>query len=71
MGGGAPPDMGGGAPPPPGGAPPEMPSERLVRKDLDLLLEETLMNGSDYMDLSKGRISLNLIDNKLKDLIDK
>jgi hypothetical protein len=68
--GGAPPDMGGGAPPP-AGAPPEMPSERLVRKDLDLLLEETLMNGSDYMDLSKGRLSLDLIDKKLKDLIDK
>ena len=69
--GGAPPDMGGGAPPPPAGGAPEMPSERLVRKDLDLLLEETLMNGSDYMDLSKGRISLDLIDKKLKDLIDK
>ncbi len=77
----------GGAPPPPGGAepsspppPPEPPAgggseppttERLVRKDLDLLLEETLLNGPDYFDLSKGRITIDQIDKKLKDLIDK
>ena len=74
MGGGAPPDMGGGSalgggspPPPEGGLTPE----RLVRNDLDLILEETLITGSDYMDLSKGRISLGMIDKKLKDLIDK
>ena len=73
MGGGAPPDMGGGpelgggAPPPEGGLTPE----RLVRNDLDLILEETFINGSGYMDLSKGRVSLNLIDKKLNDLIDK
>jgi len=71
---GAPPE--GGAPPPPESGeeappPPAMPTERLVRKDLDLLLEETLISGSDYMDLSKGRLSLDLIDKKLKDLIDK
>jgi intein/homing endonuclease len=74
MGGGSPPDMGGGSalgggspPPPEGGLTPE----RLVRNDLDLILEETLITGSDYMDLSKGRISLGMIDKKLKDLIDK
>jgi len=82
-GGAPPPDMGGGAPPPdmgggtePGaGAPPPpeggLTPERLVRNDLDLLLEETLITGSDYMDLSKGRVSLNMIDEKLRDLIDK
>jgi hypothetical protein len=74
MGGGAPPDMG-GAPEPGGGAPPPpeggLTPERLVRNDLDLLLEETLITGSGYMDLSKGRVSLNMIDEKLKDLIDK
>ena len=74
MGGGSPPDMG-GAPEPGGGAPPPpeggLTPERLVRNDLDLLLEETLITGSGYMDLSKGRVSLNMIDEKLKDLIDK
>ena len=80
--GGAPPDMGGGSPPdmgglpePEGGSPPPpeggLTPERLVRNDLDLLLEETLITGSGYMDLSKGRVSLNMIDEKLKDLIDK
>jgi len=71
-GAGAPPDMGGSEP---GGAPPEagggLTPERLVRKDLDILLEETLFRGSDFMDLSKGRLSLDQIDQKLKDLIDK
>jgi hypothetical protein len=75
MGGGAPPDMGGAPEPGGGGAPPPpeggLTPERLVRNDLDLLLEETLITGSDYMDLSKGRVSLNMIDEKLKDLIDK
>ena len=72
--GAPPPDMG-GAPEPGGGAPPPpeggLTPERLVRNDLDLLLEETLITGSDYMDLSKGRVSLNMIDEKLKDLLDK
>ena len=75
-GGGGMPEMGGeeagGAPPPP---PPDagggLTPERLVRKDLDLLLEENLFNGRDFMDLSKGRLSLDQIDQKLKDLIDK
>ena len=66
MGGG--PELGGGSPPPPEGG---LTPERLVRNNLDLILEETFINGSGYMDLSKGRLSLNLIDEKLKDLIDK
>jgi hypothetical protein len=69
---------GGGAPPPPP-PPAEPPSgggeapttERLVRKDLDLILEETLFNGSDYLDLSRGRVTINEIDKKLNDLINK
>jgi hypothetical protein len=36
-----------------------------------MLLEETLINGSDYMDLSKGRVSLGLIDEKLRQMLDK
>jgi uncharacterized protein YpuA (DUF1002 family) len=42
-----------------------------VRNDLDLILEETLFNESNNLDLSKGRNSLVEIDQKLKDLIDK
>jgi hypothetical protein len=67
--------MGGGAPPPPppggeeGGA--GVTPERFVRNDLDLILEETLFNESNNLDLSKGRNSLVEIDQKLKDLIDK
>jgi len=65
--------MGGGgeAAPPPAPEGGGLTPERLVRKDLDLLLEENLFNGRDFMDLSKGRLSLDQIDQKLKDLIDK
>ena len=76
--GGAPSEMGGLTPPSSGpeepAPPPEMGGltpERLVRNDLNLLLEETLINGSDYMDLSKGRVSLGLIDEKLRQMLDK
>jgi len=76
--GGGPSEMGGLTPPPSGGEepapPPEMGGltpERLVRNDLNILLEETLINGSDYMDLSKGRVSLGLIDEKLRQMLDK
>jgi hypothetical protein len=67
---------GGGAPPPPAPEPageeaPPPTTERLVRKDLDLLLEETLFNGRDFLDLSKGRVTINEIDKKLNDLINK
>jgi hypothetical protein len=77
MGGGAPPpsEPAGGAPPPSepagGGESPPPTTERLVRKDLDLLLEETLFNGTDFLDLSKGRVTLSEIDKKLTDLINK
>ncbi len=73
--GGTPPDMGGGtesaAPPPSGGetAPPT--TERLVRNDLDLIVERNLFNNDEVLELSKGRNSLVEINNKLKDLIDK
>jgi len=64
-------DMGGGAPPPPGdtGEPPT--TERLVRNDLNLILERNLFNENNMLDLSKGRNTLFEINNKLKDLIDK
>jgi hypothetical protein len=67
-------DMGGGAPPSGGaesaeGAPPT--TERLVRNDLDLIVERTLFKDDDILELSKGRNSLVEINNKLKDLIDK
>jgi hypothetical protein len=38
---------------------------------LDLLWEETLFNGTDFLDLSKGRVTLSEIDKKLTDLINK
>ncbi len=57
------------AAPPSGGEAPT--AERLVRSDLDLLIEENLFSGKNYMDLSKGRNSLIEIDDKLRNLIDK
>ncbi|MFM2011154.1 MAG: hypothetical protein RLZZ479_1545 [Bacteroidota bacterium] len=65
--------MGGGAPPePPGGeSPPPPPMERFVRNDLDLILEDSLYYGKTSIDLSKGRLGLSEIDDKLKDLLDK
>ena len=45
--------------------------ERFKKDDLNLILEETLFKGVDYVDLSKGRNSLVEIDQKLKKLIDK
>ena len=77
---GSSPDLGGGmdlgSTPPAGGSEPESGSEptvpeRFKKDDLNLIVEETLFNGIDYMDLSKGRNSLVEINNKLKDLIDK
>jgi len=69
-GGSTPPPPSGGSEPPSGG--PEPPTtERLVRSDLDLLIEENLFSGKNYMDLSKGRNSLIEIDDRLKNLIDK
>ena len=68
------PSMGGeeSGPPPSGGGEETPPTtERLVRNDLDLLLEENLFTGKNYMNLSKGRNSLIQIDDRLKDLLNK
>ncbi len=51
-------DTGGGAPAPPPEGDTGMPTERLVRNDLDLILENTLFNSPETIDLSKGRNSL-------------
>jgi hypothetical protein len=70
-GGSTPPPAGGeDTPPPAGGAEPPT-TERLVRSDLDLLIEENLFSGKNYMDLSKGRNSLIEMDDRLRNLIDK
>ena len=65
------PDMGGGAESPPPDAPPggEVTPEGFNKNDLNMLLEDHLFGGSDYMDLSKGRNSLTEINDKLKDLL--
>jgi len=71
-------DMGGpesggpesGGPESGGGSTPPIP-ERLVRNDLNLIIESNLFDADDTLDLSKGRNSLVEINNKLKDLIDK
>jgi hypothetical protein len=64
-------DMGGGSEPPPPEAPPggEMTPEGFNKNDLNMLLEDHLFGGSDYMDLSKGRNSLTEINDKLRDLL--
>ena len=70
--GSTPPPSGGdeSPPPPPSGG--EAPTtERLVSSDLDLLLEDTLFSGKNYMNLSKGRNSLIEMDDRLKKLINK
>ena len=66
-------DMGGGAPPPSGEAGGEAPptTERLVRNDLDLILERNLFNQNNVLELSKGRNTLVEMNDKLKDLIDR
>jgi hypothetical protein len=64
-------DMGGGAEAPPPEAPPGggVTPEGFNKNDLNMLLEDHLFGGSDYMDLSKGRNSLTEINDKLKDLL--
>jgi len=78
--GGASPDMGGGAPPPEpagGGAPPPEPAggavtpESFKKSDLNLILEDSLYYGSTSLDLSKGRVTLSEIDDKLHNLLNK
>ena len=73
---GAMPDMGGmgdmgGAPEAPAEAPPggEVTPEGFNKNDLNMLLEEHLFGGNDYMDLAKGRNTLTEINDKLKDLL--
>jgi hypothetical protein len=51
---------------PPGG---EVTPEGFNKNDLNMLLEDHLFGGSDYMDLSKGRSTLTEINDKLKDLL--
>ncbi len=70
-GGSAPPPSGGEETPPPSGGSEPPTAERFVRSDLDLLIEENIFSGKNYMDLSKGRNSLIEIDERLKNLIDK
>jgi hypothetical protein len=68
--GGAPPEAGGGAPPPPaegGGVTPE----NFNRNDLNLILENTLFDRDNTLDLSKGRLSINEIDDKINKLLNK
>ncbi len=78
--GGAAPE--GGMPPEEGGAPPspEAPPapegggvtpESFNKKDLNLILENTLFDKDNTLDLSKGRMSLNEIDDKIKNLLNK
>jgi hypothetical protein len=66
------PDMGGEPPAsePPAGAP-ELAPERLVRDDLNLLLEENLFGSNNFMDLGKGRNSITEIDDRLKELLNR
>jgi hypothetical protein len=69
--GGMPPEAGGGAPPPPpaegGGVTPE----NFNRNDLNLILENTLFDRDNTLDLSKGRLSINEIDDKINKLLNK
>jgi len=70
--GGMPPEDGGGTPPPPppaegGGVTPE----NFNRNDLNLILENTLFDRDNTLDLSKGRLSINEIDDKINKLLNK
>jgi hypothetical protein len=73
---GGPPEPGGGSPPPPptgpepgGGA--GVTPENTKKNDLNLILEDSLYYGKTSLDLSKGRLSINEIDKKLSDLLNK
>jgi hypothetical protein len=78
--GGEPPAGGGMSEPPAGGGMPEPPPpaggaevtpETFNRENMNLLVEETLFNGSTHFDLSKGQNSLIEIDDKLRNLLNK
>ena len=67
-------DMGGGAPPPPGpepGGPAGVTPEGSKKNDLNLILEDSLFYGKTSLDLSKGRMTISEIDDKLSDLLNK
>ena len=69
-----PPDMGGGAPPPPeGGAPPPPPEGGAVpesfKKDLNILVENNLIEGSEMISLAHGQQSLGEIEKELNKLL--
>ena len=69
--GGPPPPSGGeelGGPPPPGG---ELAPESILDRDMNLILEGDMTNGTEEIDLSKGRKSLLEIENKLDELLNK
>jgi intein/homing endonuclease len=71
MGGGS--ELGGPPPPPgpePGGEAGVTP-ESTKKNDLNLILEDSLYYGKTSLDLSKGRLTINEIDDKLKDLLNK
>ena len=72
MGGG--PELGGPPSPPPGpepGGEAGVTPESTKKNDLNLILEDNLYYGKTSLDLSKGRLTINEIDDKLKDLLDK
>ena len=67
-------DMGGGPPPPPGpepGGPAGVTPEGSKKNDLNLILEDSLFYGKTSLDLSKGRMTISEIDDKLSDLLNK
>ena len=70
MGGSPPPDAGGGAPPPDAAGTGVTP-ESFNKNDLNLILEDSLYYGSTSLDLSKGRVVLSEIDDKLHNLLNK
>jgi hypothetical protein len=70
MGGSPPPDAGGGAPPPDAAGAGVTP-ESFNKNDLNLILEDSLYYGSTSLDLSKGRVVLSEIDDKLHNLLNK
>jgi hypothetical protein len=61
-------EAGGPPPPPPGG---ELAPESILDRDMNLILEGDMVNGSEEIDLSKGRKSLLEIENKLEELLNK
>jgi hypothetical protein len=64
----------GGAPPaeaPPAGGGGEITPESFDKKDMNLILEQTLFNKDNTLDLSRGRMSLNEIEKEISNLLNK